>query len=802
MAHLSLRLLGRPEVVHGNRPVTFATRKTLALLAFVAVEAGEQSRERLTALLWPESDAERGPGGLRRTLAYLRDALGEREGQPHLVAENGRLRLATGYELDLDVVRASLTGPADAMRLQAAAAVLRGEFLEGLSLTDSEDFDAWASLEREAWHARAVQVFNLLSGLQAEAGDTVGGLEIATRWISFEPLDESAHRRLMQIHLVRGDRSAALRAYQACRRLLADELGAEPDAATQALHEIVRTAHTPVVWPSPAPPEPAAEAPMIGRGAEHRLLVAALRRAAAGTPRITLLEGESGIGKSRLVREFCAWAAAFGADVMVGSAMATSSGVPYQAISDALRTRLAMSSDPRTLLGDVWLAELARLIPDLVERCPGLPAPVDNAGARLRLFEAVARLVEAIARHQPALLVLDDLQWADGATRDLLAYAIHRWAEHGTRVLLLIAARNDDPDLEGLVGWLADLERVAPVERLRLEALDADDTAQLVNLWPGAAGLAMDLSRLYVDTGGRPLLLTERLRYLLEGGIVEQVAPGVEHILRARVLRFSEPARGLAAAAAVLGRPVSFDVLSQVADLAEHDALRGLEELLTRRALQATSGGYDLSHADLQRVVYNELNSERLVRLHRRALRALEALSPPAELVRHALAAGDPLAARELGIAAGLAALRVFAARAAIAHFQAAFASDDTPGAHHLDLARAFELVEDAEAAGDVYRRLQERAAAVGDRVLAARALARWAILEAQAMRLERALALAAEASETATASLDRRPRWRLPWAARSFIRTRLTWTPLSIGACARSNSLGPPIGLTSLRAA
>src|SRR5215208_5136832 len=108
MAHLSVRLLGPPEVRHGDEVVTFATRKTLALLASLAAEGGSESRERLTGLLWPESDHERGPASLRRALAYLRDGLGDRGEQPHVIADAGRLHLANVVDLDLDTVRASL----------------------------------------------------------------------------------------------------------------------------------------------------------------------------------------------------------------------------------------------------------------------------------------------------------------------------------------------------------------------------------------------------------------------------------------------------------------------------------------------------------------------------------------------------------------------------------------------------------------------------------------------------------------------------------------------------------------------
>src|SRR5438045_2894502 len=117
MGRLVIRLMGPPEVRHMAFPVSFETRKTLALLAILAAEGREHTRERLTALLRPESDGQRGPGSLRRTLAYLRDALGERDG-PHLRATAGRLHLdpAADLELDLDLVHAALAQSPDHTR--------------------------------------------------------------------------------------------------------------------------------------------------------------------------------------------------------------------------------------------------------------------------------------------------------------------------------------------------------------------------------------------------------------------------------------------------------------------------------------------------------------------------------------------------------------------------------------------------------------------------------------------------------------------------------------------------------------
>ena len=151
-----------------------------------------------------------------------------------------------------------------------------------------------------------------------------------------------------------------------------------------------------------APPErrPPGEfvAPLIGRQTPFSQLVGCYQQARQGQPQAALVVGEAGIGKTRLAREWAAWAAAQGAVVLTGQAFEVGGRLPYQPLVEALRPRLEAENAPEDLLEDLWLAELSRLLPELRARYPDLPAPTeDELTARMRLFEAVARLVDALA---------------------------------------------------------------------------------------------------------------------------------------------------------------------------------------------------------------------------------------------------------------------------------------------------------------------------------------------------------------------------------------------------------------------
>src|SRR5947207_5277295 len=188
--------------------------------------------------------------------------------------------------------------------------------------------------------------------------------------------------------------------------------------------------------------------PLMGRASAFNQLIGSFQQAQQGQPQAVLVVGAAGIGKTRLVTEFVAWAQSQGAEVLSGYAIAMGGRLPYQLPVEALRQRMQAENAPESLVEDLWLAELARLLPELRVRYPDLPAPTqDELAAKVRLFEAVARLVDVLAQRAPLVLLVDDLHWLDGASLDLLRYLGHSWREHGSRVLLLLTVRREGLEL-------------------------------------------------------------------------------------------------------------------------------------------------------------------------------------------------------------------------------------------------------------------------------------------------------------------------------------------------------------------
>jgi DNA-binding SARP family transcriptional activator len=270
--------------------------------------------------LWPESArAAQSRAALRYTLSCLRAALRHDDGSSHLIEGKAPgFDLDTAEELDYDVRDfQALAGPhqpgetrqALAARLQQAATLSRGEFLEGFSVRDAPEFEAWLTHQAEGWQRRVLSVLDRLSQAQADAGRVAEARETTDRWVALSPLDERAYQRGIQLAMAAGDRAGAQRAYEACRGILQRELGVGPAPETEALvhrAEMELLAHRPKEVGAPAGEHAPTllHMPLVGRAAEFGHLVEAYHVAGAG-------ERGPRCHKERLALERHAWPRSF-----------------------------------------------------------------------------------------------------------------------------------------------------------------------------------------------------------------------------------------------------------------------------------------------------------------------------------------------------------------------------------------------------------------------------------------------------------------------------------------------------------
>jgi ATP/maltotriose-dependent transcriptional regulator MalT len=439
---------------------------------------------------------------------------------------------------------------------------------------------------------------------------------------------------------------------------------------------------------------------LVGRSLELAQLEAALADAAAGQPALAFVVGESGVGKSRLVAELQARAAAQGARVLSGDCVELGEGeLAYAPLVTALRP-LVRDADPvlDALPGDVR-AELATLLPGLGER----RERVRGAGDQARVFEALLAVLDALSRSAPVLLVIEDLHWADASTRAFLRFLASALAAEP--VLVVTTYRPDELHRRHpLRPLLAELERVRAL-RVDLGGLTREELREQLSDILGTAPEPALVERLYARSEGNPLFTEELLAAGLDGR--GAVPPSLAAALSLRIERLSDDAQEVVRVLAA-GGALSDAVLAAVAAL-EPRALRdALRETVAAQIVVLEGERYTLRHALLREAVYDDLLPGERVELHRALARALEAdadtpgvavAQRAAAIAHHYLAAGDQPAALAGAVRAGLAAIEVQAYHEGATLFERALELwDRVPDAARLTGADEIDLLERAAA--------------------------------------------------------------------------------------------------------
>ena len=572
----------------------------------------------------------------------------------------------------------------------------------------------------------------------------------------------------------------------------------------------------------------------VGRDPEMDRLRQLWKEAAGGELRVAFVAGEPGIGKTRLAAELARALHDEGAAVLAGRCD-EDLGVPYQPFVEALRHYVDHVADLSDRLGR-YRGELVRLVPELTDRVPGLPAPLrsDPETERYRLFEAVADWLTAASNEAPLLLVLDDLQWAAKPTLMLLRHVVRA---AGAGRILMLGTYRDTELIEGhpLLEVVPDLRRQGGVERLSLTGLDDAGVAAVVEQ---ASGRVLDESGLalaravYEETDGNPFFLREVLRHLAETGAVGQrqgswaarvpvdqlgIPEGVREVVGGRLARLSGEANQVLRVAAVVGQEFELGVVQAAGVLSEETLLSALDEAAAARlVLEVSATRFRFAHSLVRATLYDSLTAARQVALHRHAAEAIERMHRdglddhlPA-LAHHWAKASAPVTdttkAVEYAQRAGDRALAQLAHDEAVRYYASALDLLQTGGADPSDPRRVDLLIGRGEAqrraADPGYRSTLLEAARLALRLGDARALARAALanslghiwtglLEVDAARVEML-----QAALAAVGDGDLRLRARLL----ATLGLELAWQPdagrrlaLSEEALSIARSLGDP---------
>lgn len=709
---LHVTLLGPPGVSRDGERIGFDTRKALALLALLTLTERPRSREALCALLWPAHDADRARGALRRTLSTLRSGIGA---DWILTAGDAvALRRGPGLGVDVERFRALAAEGASRQSLADAVALYSGPLLEGFTLRDSPDFEHWqlaqaSELERELASALRRLVEQLVA-----SGDLARAVPHARRWLELDALHEPAHRQLIRLYAWCGDRAAALEQYRTCVRTLSEELGVAPLPETASLYAQVSEGLLapparaqpagPVARAQPLPVAPGRgkstgpppELPLVGRTEQLATLLDA-HATAQRAGGLAVIEGEAGIGKTRLAGELARRARSAGATVLSARCHDDEAALPYGPVVELLR-EAATDADP----GD-WpravspqrLADASLLLPELAQLSEDLPPvlPLDGPTAQVRLLEAVAAVVCAACRGpEPGVVVIDDVHAADEATLDTICYLGRRLA--GRALLLVVIWRSEAlPPGHRLRRLSVELARAGRATIVSPVRLDEDEVARLVRAAQPTGRTAELERRVFAESEGLPLFVAEYLTTLHAGGEAAGQALSAEArgVLDARLAGVGDAARQLLGAAAVIGRSFDLDTLRRSSGRSDEETVEALEELVGRglvREVAGTEAVYDFSHQKLRALAYEQTGMARRRLLHRRVADALSGPRPdPARaglIATHLRQAGDQAGAAEQHRLAAEHAASLHAHADALEHLEAALAlgDQDAAGVH------------------------------------------------------------------------------------------------------------------------
>ena len=643
MTRLQLRLLGGFEVRDsGGQPVAFARKKAEAVLAYLALRAGQpQRRDAIASLLWGDAPAEKARHSLRQVLVSLRQTLARAESQPLLEQADTVALDPAALEIDVcSFERLLAAGTPDA--LTEASLLYRGELLAGIGVQEPA-FEDWLLSERERMRERAVQALSRLLEHQQARGSTNDAIGTAVRLLAMDRTLESVHRSLMLLYARQGRHGAARRQYQACLAALEQEFGTPPEDETRLLYrELLRARTTETNAASPplgrtVHAQPAASGmPLSGRDQELSLLRELCKEISQGKGASVVILGEGGIGKSRLIEALVHEAEDAGDLVLIGRAWEAERNLPFGPWVHAFRAAgvmpdLVAGLDPQSR------RELARLFPEL-----GSPPGDAPAEDHLHLFEAMASAIRCLSRRGPLVVVIEDLHWADEMTQRLLAYLAG--AASGWPVLLATTARPNEVRSMPLVErMLAEIARQPRARQIELAPISRADTLAVVTALMRAGADEQTLRELgekaWRISKGNPFLVTETVRAARDVEDSTPETPQGDDVVSERLERLTGIAAQLAAAAAVIGREFDLELLARAAELNLSEAADGVAELVERRLLHSAGEQLDFTHDHIRAAAYG-----RLTKLHRRMLhgavaRALEELHS-ADLAPHYLALG------------------------------------------------------------------------------------------------------------------------------------------------------------------
>ena len=631
--HLQLLTLGAPLLLsQAGEQVRFRTRKHFALLIRLAVEAGRKlTRDYLMDLLWPDVAAPRA----RHSLAQALTVLKEKIGRDQLVVQRASIALAAGA-VQVDV------GQIDAPETQ-----IRGQFLDGFEVPGAVQFEQW----KDEWRAKLMPRIRDCLVRQMDGGRRVGDFATVERHaqvlLDLDPLSEDAVRGLIEARAWVGDRTNALKVFARFEARLGEELDAKPSAELVRIAELLREGRRAAPRPTVAGQvserrERRFEAEtLIGREREFARLYDAWLEVRRREPRIAVLLGDPGVGKTTLTNAFVSTCQMEGAAIARAQAYDAERELPFGVLAELIKQltvqRAIGGADPEAL------SELTRVSPEIFAAFPGVPKPVEWSAEviPLRLADSFLKALEAAAEESPLVLVVDDVHAADNATVAILHIVARKL--RGTRLLLILTARSNELRTAAGPSALMSDGTMDGLQTLELEPLPPEAAERLVGARVSKADARIadvPVARILQAGNGNPLALELLTKEWLAHGSSSLLSDlealntqpaaniGIPRAIGAvfdrQIRRLDAPTRAALDLAAVLGRRLADLPLYEVVELSPAAAGEALSRLKEEGFLREVHGGLEFRNELIRAQAYYAIVGPARQQLHRRVGEVLD----------------------------------------------------------------------------------------------------------------------------------------------------------------------------------
>ena len=631
------------------------------LLAYLLLYRQQpQSRRHIAFTFWPDSNEKQALPNLRKQLHRL--------GQ--LLPELPRFLEVTTTTLQW---RRDAPAQVDVIEFEQYHALGREDW-QGVGIEDLEKaiglyrddllpqfYEEWLNGPRQQLHQHHVAALTALAKRYEERRDYRTALNWTRRLLQRSPLQEAVYRRLIRLHLLLSDRAAALQAYHQCATQLAEELGVEPGPDTKELHQ--RALQDIKLDSVLNIQDESDRLPLAGRINEWRQLQQSWERAQAGLSSLVLVQGEAGIGKTRLVEELVDSTQRLGHRTVQTRAYAAGDSGAFAPIVDLLRSPPV--SESLQTLDEVWLVELSRLLPELKTDQPDLPDPfpMEAQWQQHRFHEAIARSL--LTSPRPLLLHFDDIQWCDAASIACLQFLLEFDAT--ARLLLVGTVRNDEIEpTHPILRLHQQLRRHNRSLSIELQPLSLEAIAQLINSAIGYYPEPTVTNALFAESAGNALFALELMRsgqFSAESGLTDsppgptsnrrQLPEKIDAVIRWRLDQLSATSRDLAATAADIGHDFTQNSLQRASAKSENEVVLSLDELWQSRIIREQGeGNYDFSHDYIREVSVGLVSPIQRRHLHHRVAKALQSepesssINYNARIANHFMQAGMATEAR------------------------------------------------------------------------------------------------------------------------------------------------------------